>query len=454
MNPHAYGLHGVPAGDPGFTISVEIDSPLWCLIDDDCARLLDAIDEDNARLDESPLGHARLVVDLPHTGWFESGQRAVHAATRVADRFADQFVVVGVETCRTDVWLAQPFFAPEPDGLGELPEWCSSADPTRSCTVAIAVEGHDSRQGRPNNAQLLRNFTHTGGARLARSPRGRRHIIVEHRLPTVDHAAELSAKSLQVVSNSWSITRVRSTLAHIYREEVAAPAHAVQVLPRWQYASDDESTRLVVVPDWQRDHAGWSIDFVGQDGRRNSSQLVRSKVWQDDAGIVNLKGVGKRVAAWTAEIAGGAHLDGFTTARGGALPVDSWDASSAWLVESLIGQGSGLIIELGPSDYDPESEDEVINAQLHVLDDGVVMVRRSREVLERLRLAHHCSDKLELDLWHHDNRWDDCTDGYLFSRDLLLVANVCTTWFRDHGRVDSLEKLGCSYGFVDELPRS
>ncbi|KIQ20089.1 hypothetical protein RU01_02670 [Rhodococcus sp. MEB064] len=136
------------------------------------------------------------------------------------------------------------------------------------------------------------------------------------------------------------------------------------------------------------------------------------------------------------------------------MPVDDSDGTAAWLMESMYDKPAGLIIELGPNDYDPDDEGDVFNAQIHVLDDGVYMVRRSRAVLQRLRLADHGVEGLELDLWHHDDHFDDCTDGYLFTRDTHLIANACVAWFRQNGVTDKRSSLGCSYEFVDHLPRT
>lgn len=66
--------------------------------------------------------------------------------------------------------------------------------------------------------------------------------------------------------------------------------------------------------------------------------------------------------------------------------IDTWEEMIAWLVTSFTDQPVGLIIDLGPSDYvsyvdDEDFEDEeverVVCAQVHVLADGVLMVRRS-----------------------------------------------------------------------------
>jgi hypothetical protein len=73
-------------------------------------------------------------------------------------------------------------------------------------------------------------------------------------------------------------------------------------------------------------------------------------------------------------------------------------------------------------------------------------------VLRQLRLGDHSVEGLELDVWHHDGHFDDCTDGYLFTSDLHLAASACTAWFRDHGGLEALDALGCDYSFADALP--
>ncbi|MGX7729230.1 hypothetical protein ACWPOB_08135 [Rhodococcus sp. 2H158] len=138
--------------------------------------------------------------------------------------------------------------------------------------------------------------------------------------------------------------------------------------------------------------------------------------------------------------------------------ITTWDGMSDWLVESFTGQPVGLIIDLGPSDYvhfddDHDNVDEpVVCAQMHVLADGVLMVRRSRAVLDRLRFDTHAVDALDLDRWLFDDPFDDCTDGYLFTRDIALAAEACVSWFRDVPGVPTLDEIGCSYEFPDTLP--
>ncbi|MDI9970773.1 hypothetical protein QM623_19925, partial [Rhodococcus ruber] len=68
--------------------------------------------------------------------------------------------------------------------------------------------------------------------------------------------------------------------------------------------------------------------------------------------------------------------------------INTWDGMIDWLVDSFTDKPTGLVIDLGPSgyvvprDYDEDDDESpVVCAQVHVLADGVLMVRRSRTVL-------------------------------------------------------------------------
>lgn len=136
-------------------------------------------------------------------------------------------------------------------------------------------------------------------------------------------------------------------------------------------------------------------------------------------------------------------------------PPISWEAMVAWLVDSLRDKPTAFVLDMGPNSYvdegDDEEEEEVVCAQAQVLADGVLMLRRSRSVLGHLMIADYSVDGLELDRWHFDDRFADCTDGYLFSRDTRLVADACVTWFRDNWGAASTGDLGCEYRFPDVL---
>ncbi|CDZ92573.1 hypothetical protein ACWDT5_22135 [Rhodococcus aetherivorans] len=139
--------------------------------------------------------------------------------------------------------------------------------------------------------------------------------------------------------------------------------------------------------------------------------------------------------------------------------INTWDGMIDWLVDSFTDKPTGLVIDLGPSgyvvprDYDEDDDESpVVCAQVHVLADGVLMVRRSRTVLGRLRLDTHAVEGLELDRWFFDGHFDDCTEGYLFTRDVVLAADACVSWFRDSPDAPPLDELGCEYEFPDTLP--
>ena len=137
-------------------------------------------------------------------------------------------------------------------------------------------------------------------------------------------------------------------------------------------------------------------------------------------------------------------------------PPISWEAMAAWLADSLSDKPTAFVLDMGPNSYLIEGDDdeEVVCAQAQVLADGVLMLRRSRSVLGHLLIGDYSVDGLELDRWHYDDRFDDCTDGYLFSRDAGLIADLCVTWFRDNWGAASTADLGCEYRFPDVLGRT
>ncbi|MDV8079639.1 hypothetical protein R4P47_24005 [Rhodococcus sp. IEGM 1370] len=83
--------------------------------------------------------------------------------------------------------------------------------------------------------------------------------------------------------------------------------------------------------------------------------------------------------------------------------------------------------------------------------DDVFMVRRSRVKLGHLMFADYSTDYVELDRWYLAPHFDDCTDGYLFTKDRRLAAETCVTWFRDNQGASEPSKIGCDYRYPDEL---
>ncbi|MFW0874137.1 hypothetical protein [Rhodococcoides corynebacterioides] len=463
MSHSPFGLHGRPAGDPGFTVAIEIGTDLYDLELHQQSRLLELTGRPGADFDQSATGCARVVYELPHTGWFAAGDDAL----RVLRVIEAEFDVFGAEICRSDLWAEEPIFPTMPN---EVDDGRPTGDQCSVVTVELDAAGRRPPSELAATLDLLR---HVGPSHCTPAPEGRHHLVTSSQWD-LSSAGLVAAKSLHGISDDWQINRVRVVDSQTYYLELEDRAryHPPRV-PEWQFALGGENGRMVVVPDGSANLHGWTVASRQSDGQEHTAELTRDLVWIDEAGLVNLLGDGDRIEAWTATLPGNALLTSFATPQGTEFSVDRWDGMTKWLVETLVGNGSGLIVDLGPSDYvapvrddadEDEDEDaidlvdlldpddEVINAQLHVLDDGVVMVRRSRTVLRRLRLGNHSADGLELDLWHHDGHFDDCTDGYLFTTDLHLAASACTAWFRDHGGLDALDALGCDYSFPDALP--
>ncbi|WP_328811411.1 hypothetical protein [Rhodococcus sp. NBC_00294] len=445
MDHDSRGLGGIPAGNPGFTVAVEIDRPFDQIEPDEYLRLLHQVGDDAARIDRSLLGHARVVLDVPGSGWWVSGQAALHAV----DRLAEEWTVLGVETSRSDLWSTSPHMAGS-----RLPRTrrLPASEGTRY-TVIIEIEPYDELV---DDVELSDYFRSRERADVVVADNGRRHIIVSRRDWDVSWACQLTAKSLHVISNAWSITRIRTVETAVWKREHSRPRvdNRPTAIPQWQYALRIDGTRCVVVTDKDVDLVNWYAKYTNSDGMSGVEQFFHGPAWLTDDGVANLRRNGDAIDAWIAPLPRGGLLDNITDGYGRVLPVDDSEGTAAWLMESMFDKPAGLIIELGPSDYDPDDEGDVFNAQIHVLDDGVYMVRRSRAVLQRLRLVDHGVEGLELDHWHHDDHFDDCTDGYLFSRDTQLIANACVAWFRQNGVTDERSALGCSYEFVDELPRT
>ncbi|MDV7992146.1 hypothetical protein [Rhodococcus sp. IEGM 1374] len=257
-----------------------------------------------------------------------------------------------------------------------------------------------------------------------------------------------------------SITRIRSVRSDIYRAEVShrATANSLAAMPQipdWHYNLDDEGYRYVVVTDLRVRLAGWSVGSVDADETVTRSDFTFGAIWADQSGRVNSTDDGWAKDVWEAPVEPGSLVRAFIV-DGRRLEVDQWDSLAAWMIESLYDKPVGFIVEVGPSDYVADSTDDapVVCSQVVVLSDGVVMLRRSRTELGHLLLVGYSSAGLPLDEWQNDGHFEDCTDGYLFTKDIRLVARSCIAWIRVNAGVNETDNIGCTYRFADELPRS
>ncbi|WP_235610117.1 hypothetical protein [Rhodococcoides fascians] len=283
-------------------------------------------------------------------------------------------------------------------------------------------------------------------------------IVEQHSDP--NNAAMYIAKPAITIGMSRSITRIRSVRSDVYRAEVSHRATSgvlatTRQIPEWHYNIDDEGHRYVVVTDLRVRLEGWSVESVDADEIVTRSDFTFGAIWADQSGRVNSTDDGWAKDVWEAPVEPGSLVRAFIV-DGRRLEVDQWDSLAAWMIESLFDKPVGFIVEVGPSDYVADSTDDapVVCSQVVVLSDGVVMLRRSRTELGHLLLADYSSSGLPLDEWQNDGHFEDCTDGYLFTKDIRLVARSCIAWIRVNAGVNTTGNIGCSYRFADELPRS
>lgn len=211
-----------PTEPRAFTIAIEVDLRLVDLTSHRRDDLINSVSRDAAHTHDtvhvngSALGNAIVSFESKHTDWTKAGLQALAVARAVGNTWQ----VAGVEVCRSDLWLDEPFFDHEPDGLGELPKWSSEADPRRCSTVVVEVEPMNAATRYLVDDQLTQVLHDRRNVRSSRSSNGRPQIILETTgSPTT--AALSVAKPSITLDRQRAITRARSVRADIYRSEVA-----------------------------------------------------------------------------------------------------------------------------------------------------------------------------------------------------------------------------------------
>ena len=63
-------------------------------------------------------------------------------------------------------------------------------------------------------------------------------------------------------------------------------------------------------------------------------------------------------------------------------------------------------------------------------------------------------DNVELDTWHHDDLFEDCTHGYLVSASPQMVADLVVGWFRERCGFAEPDVIGFAYMRAKSLPRT
>ncbi|MEP9414471.1 MULTISPECIES: hypothetical protein [unclassified Gordonia (in: high G+C Gram-positive bacteria)] len=141
----------------------------------------------------------------------------------------------------------------------------------------------------------------------------------------------------------------------------------------------------------------------------------------------------------------------------GVRQAAAWSAMYDWLVDSLAGMPAGAVLDLGPSDHDGsgDADDDDLDvpcAQIVVLRERTMMVRLSTAVMDIPAVAAYTVPNAMLDRWNYEDRFRDCTHGYLLSRSRRTVAGICVAWFRDRRAFPSPTALGCSYTAPSAAP--
>lgn len=139
----------------------------------------------------------------------------------------------------------------------------------------------------------------------------------------------------------------------------------------------------------------------------------------------------------------------------GAKSVTSWDDMATWLAESFDVMPVGSILDLGPGgELVTDAEDLVVCAQVRKLDDDALWLRVSDRILGVPLVIDLSTEGLAFDVWATEGLFDDCSEGQIFSRNAVAIADLCVSWFRDRRGVESFNDLGFDFLDLDELPRT
>lgn len=132
--------------------------------------------------------------------------------------------------------------------------------------------------------------------------------------------------------------------------------------------------------------------------------------------------------------------------RGYQRRIESWDDFARWVSDALVTLTAGDTFEIGTFNCevfdDPTAASPCVQAI--ALDDGALLFRRSRVVMGVPLLQTYSLEGIDLDAWRGDPLFEDCTDGFIISRDARMLANVSVSWFRDCHALE-FKELGCEH---------
>ena len=120
-----------------------------------------------------------------------------------------------------------------------------------------------------------------------------------------------------------------------------------------------------------------------------------------------------------------------------------WEAFGRWLAATVAELPVASVIDAGRGDASPETDGyEIECAQMQRLHGGRVLLRLSTTLMIIPLLDAYDADGTELDRWHYDDLFEDCTHGYLVSDSPTVIADLVIGWFRERCGYADPERIG------------
>ncbi|MFW0789055.1 hypothetical protein [Gordonia sp. CPCC 205333] len=130
----------------------------------------------------------------------------------------------------------------------------------------------------------------------------------------------------------------------------------------------------------------------------------------------------------------------------------AWLGAAAWLEERICGVPVAGVLDVGPHHVCVGDSYDVHCAQIQRLAGGRLLLRLSTMLMIIPLLDSYAAPDTELNRWHHDDLFEDCTHGYLVTESASVIADLVMAWFRDRGGFSSPDELGYCTTTPKRLP--
>lgn len=131
----------------------------------------------------------------------------------------------------------------------------------------------------------------------------------------------------------------------------------------------------------------------------------------------------------------------------------AWRGAAAWLEGRIDAVPLAAVLDVGPHHACVGDSYDVHCAQVQRLEGGRLLLRLSTMLMIIPLLDSYRAADAELNRWYHDDRFEDCTHGYLITESSSMVADVVMAWFRDRGGFATPDDLGYCTTIPKRLPR-